>query len=265
MKNVIIKTAIILCGIWLVLCCSQPSKMEPSGTPLSGTGIFFTIEQYDKLPKGPNLIAVTSTKQADPTISTEAEALPLTYTTRHFISSFVDTYDPSIWPGNIIRYNSAKKDYEVVSLTRYVLNNEYPKNEIIQDGILYDSKFTNGSSFNGSGLVGNLSVATDQLAELVIQDVMKSAVPDNLILKEAILKAVRDVPSDEIENYYFLKGVTLTLINYRIFRESKFNAKLACSFITLNRKTYSSFEKMKRERMISADLVSLKDVLAGIK
>lgn len=255
-------------SIALFSCSRDGSERAGDRLSISGTGQYVSVEQF-KSDAGIEYEKGTTNKAMDvrtgnpmAEIGTEAEALPVSYMDRKFLKGGAAlTYDINLLPGNIVKYVPERNDYEIVSLARYVKNGEYPKNEWIQDGILYDQKINSGASFNGSGLIANLSIAKDQLAEVIIQDITKAIIPDELILKDDIRAAVQKLPAAELDKYYFVRSSVLTIINYRVFKKTSFNVGISCSYITADRKVYSSIDKMRKERKVSIDLISLKDIL----
>jgi hypothetical protein len=231
---------------------------------INGTGQYLSVEQFRTDLGMGSTIEGKGVNPGGPIarIGTEAEALPVSYTDRRFIKgSSALTYDIDLLPGNIVKYDPKKDNYEIMNLTRFVKNGENPKNKLIEDGILYDQKINSGASFNGSGLIANLSITKDQLAEILIQDIMRSIVPDELILTDSIRAKVQKIPAAELGKYYFVRSSVLTIINYRVFKKTSFSVGISCSYVTADHKVYSSTDKMRRERMISVDLIPLKDLL----
>lgn len=191
------------------------------------------------------------------------QELPETYTNRTFIKNLSAlTYKIEEIPGYIVKYDTLKKDYKIVSLTRLVKNNQYPETKIIDDGILYSSKINSGASFNASFLIGGLSVDAKSIMELIIQDAVLSIVPDTLIMVDEIKNIASNLNEEERQYYYFIKGTTLTLVNNKKYKEQKFEAKVNSTYVTAEGKVYSSNENFSRERLLSLDLISLDEILA---
>jgi hypothetical protein len=190
------------------------------------------------------------------------EELPESFKNRTFIKNLSAlTYKLEEIPGHIVKYDADKKDYKIVSLTRLVKDNQYPETTIVEDGMLYSGKINSGASFNGSFLIGGLKVDTKSIMELIIQDVMVSIVPDELMLKEEI-KAISDqITAENKAQYYFIKGTTLTLVNNKKFKEQKFEAKVNITYVTAEGKVFASNEKFSRERLVSLDLIPLNDLI----
>jgi|GEM_PF-5021016 len=190
------------------------------------------------------------------------EELPQTYRNRTFIKHLSSlSYKLDEIPGYIVRYDKNIKDYKIVSLVRYVKNNEYPQSKLIEDGIIYSSKINSGANFNGTVLIAGLTVDSKSIMELIIQDVMLSIVPDTLILKDEIKKIAQSIPTIDRKDYYYIKGTTLTLVNNKKYKEQKFEAKVNSTYVTASGKVYASNDRFSRERLISLDLISLDDIL----
>lgn len=190
------------------------------------------------------------------------EELPESFKNRTFIKNLSAlTYKLEEIPGHIVKYDADKKDYKIVSLTRFVKDNQYPETTLVEDGILYSGKINSGASFNGSFLIGGLKVDTKSIMELIIQDVVVSIVPDELILKDQIKSIADNISPEDKAKYFFIKGTTLTLVNNKKFKEQKFEAKVNITYVTAEGKVFASNEKFSRERLVSLDLIPLQDML----
>jgi len=191
------------------------------------------------------------------------EDLPRSYKQRRFINNVSElAYDLFMVPGNIVKYNPKDTTYEFKTLKAIIKGNKLPVAATINDGILYSAKVNSSTSFNGSYLIGGLNVNKDEIMEINIQDAAKSSVPDSLIDVEQIKRVAASLPADERKNYFYIKSVTLTLIDNRKFTEGKFDASISASFITAGGKTYTSNEKFQREKTISVFLVSLDNIIS---
>ncbi len=190
------------------------------------------------------------------------EELPESFKNRTFIKNLSAlTYKLEEIPGHIVKFDDEKKDYKIMSLQRFVKDNQYPEATIIEDGILYSSKINSGASFNGSFLIGGLQVDSKSIMELIIQDVVMSIIPDSMILNKEIEKVAESIPVPEREKFFFIKGTTLTIINNKKFKEQKFEAKINNTYVTAEGKVFASNERFSRERLVSLDLISLNDIL----
>ena len=205
--------------------------------------------------------AMLSKKTDMPVIT---EDLPRSYKQRKFINNVSEiSYDLFMIPGNIVKFNPKDTSYEFKTLKAIIKGNKPPIASTINDGILYSAKINYSTSFNGSYLIGGLNVAKNEIMELNIQDAAKSMVPDSLIDVDVIKQVAQSLPEADRKNYFYIKSVTLTLIDNRKFTESKFDASINSSFVTAGGKTYSSDEKFQRERTISVFLVSLDNILSA--
>lgn len=216
---------------------------------------------------GPLTLAGTSSassfsKKLEPMVI--VEDLPRSYKQRKFINNVSGiSYDLFMIPGNIVKYNPVDSSYEFKTLKAIIKGNKPPVASAINDGLLYSAKINSNTSFNGSYLIGGLNVNKDEIMELNIQDAAKSTVPDSLIDVEVIKQVAQSLPADQRKNYFYVKGVTLTLIDNRKYTESKFDASINSCFVTAGGKIYSSNEKFQRERTISVFLVSLDNILSA--
>ncbi|HVV54249.1 MAG TPA: hypothetical protein VHC47_02925 [Mucilaginibacter sp.] len=190
------------------------------------------------------------------------EDLPKSYKDRKFLNNASDlAYDLFMIPGNIVKYNPKDTTYEFKTLRAIIKGNKLPVATAINDGMLYSAKINSNTSFNGSYLIGGLSVNKDEIMELNIQDAAKSSVPDSLIDVDAIKRIAESLPEDQRKNYFYIKSVTLTLIDNRKYSEGKFDASINSCFVTSGGKTYTSNEKFEREKTISVFLVSLDNLI----
>lgn len=192
------------------------------------------------------------------------EDLPRSYKQRKFINNISEiSYDLFMIPGNIVKFNPKDTSYEFKTLKAIIKGNKPPVANAINDGMLYSAKINSNTSFNGSFLIGGLNVSKDEIMELNIQDAAKSAVPDSLIDVDVVKQVAEGIPAEDRKNYFYIKSVTLTLIDNRKYTESKFDASINSCFVTAGGKTYSSNEKFQRERTISVFLVSLDNILSA--
>lgn len=194
--------------------------------------------------------------------SFKTEDLPETFKNRTFIKNLAAIpYKLEELPGHIVKYDDVKKDFIIVSLSRYVIDNEFPETVVIEDGILYSSKVNAEAHFNGSFLIGGLSVEHNSIMELIIQDVMYSIIPEDLIWKDELKKKVGEIDKNELSKYFFIRGTLLTIINNKKFKSQKFDAKVNTTYVTIDGDVFASNEKFSRERLISIDLVPLKEMI----
>ncbi|HTI59431.1 hypothetical protein [Mucilaginibacter sp.] len=195
---------------------------------------------------------------------TIVEELPRSYKQRKFMNDVSSiSYDLFMIPGNIVTFNPTDTTYQMRTLRAITKNSKPPVVTSINDGVLYSAKVNSTTSFNGSYLIGGLNVNRDEIMELNIQDVAISTVPDSLIDVDAIKSAIADIPAEEKKNLYYIKSATLTLIENRKYTESKFDASINSFFVTSGGKTYSSNEKLKRDRTVSIYIVPLDHIISA--
>lgn len=216
-------------------------------------------EDFQEITEGRKISIFSSSKKDK---SFKSEDLPETFKNRTFIKNLAAIpYKLEELPGHIVKYDDVKKDFIIVSLSRYVIDNEYPETVVIEDGILYSSKVNAEAYFNGSFLIGGLSVEHNSIMELIIQDVMYSIIPEDLIWKDELKKKVGEIDKNELNKYFFIRGTLLTIINNKKFKSQKFDAKVNTTYVTIDGDVFASNEKFSRERLISIDLVPLNSIL----
>lgn len=192
------------------------------------------------------------------------EELPRSYKKRDFMNNISEaSYDIFTIPGNIVKWNPKDSTFELKTLKAIIKGNRPPLASAVNDGILYSAKINSSCSFNGTYLIGGLNVNKDEIMELNIQDAAKSLVPDSLIDVDVIKHIADGLPADERKNYFYVKGVVLTLIDNRKYTETKFDASINSCFVTAGGKTYGSNEKFQRERIISILKVSLDNLISA--
>lgn len=191
------------------------------------------------------------------------EELPKSYTDRTFMKGLVNsTYDIFLVPGYIVRLDPKTGDYQRKTLTAVIKNNKMPVTKTIEDGRVYSNRINKSASFNATAVIGGLSVGNKQMMELVIEDINSSTVPDSLIDKSLIASIIeKQIPEAERENYFYVKSATLTLINNKIYKETSFEAKVNSVYVTAEGKIFNSNEKFTRSRIVSVELISLKDLI----
>jgi len=203
-----------------------------------------------------------NSKKAEPEVI--VEELPRSYKQRKFLND-VSGISSNLFmiPGNIVTYNPKDSSYQFRTLKAITKGNKPPVVTSINDGQIYSARINSTTSFNGTYLIGGLSVNKDEIMELNISDVAISTVPDSLVDIDAIKGAISSMSDDEKKNLYYIKGATLTTIDSRKYNESKFDAGINSCFVTAGGKTYSSNEKMKRDKNISIFVIPLDHVLSG--
>jgi hypothetical protein len=241
---------------------SDPANSGVTGDGMDGTNKSGALNSPSPMAFGsPAGAASNFSKKAD--LEPIVEDLPRSYKQRKFLTNVSDmAYDLFVIPGNIVKFNPTDTSYEFKTLKAIIKGNKMPVANTINDGILYSAKINSTTSFNGSYLIGGLSVNKDEIMELNIQDAAKSTVPDSLIDVDQIKRVAESLPADQRKNYFYIKSVTLTLIDNRKYTEGKFDASINSCFVTAGGKTYTSNEKFQREKTISVFLVSLDNIIS---
>ncbi|HWD89483.1 MAG TPA: hypothetical protein VG367_15230 [Mucilaginibacter sp.] len=193
------------------------------------------------------------------------EELPRSYKQRKFLNDASSiTSDLFMIPGNIVTYNPKDSSYQFRTLKAITRNNKPPIVTSISDGQVYSAKINSTTSFNGTYLIGGLTVSRDQIMELNINDVAISTVPDSLVDVDAIKSAISGMTDDDKKNLYYIKAATLTTIDSRKYTESKFDAAVNSCFVTAGGKTYGSNEKFKRDKNVSVFIIPLDHILNSV-
>jgi len=193
------------------------------------------------------------------------EELPRTYKQRKFLNDVSGiTTDLFMIPGNIVTYNPKDSTYQFRTLKAIIKGNKAPVITSISDGSIYSAKINSTTSFNGTYLIGGLTVNKDAIMELNIADVAISTVPDSLMDVDEIKSAISQIPDDEKKNTFFIKAATLTFLDSRKYTEAKFDASINSCFVTAGGKTYSSNEKFRRDKTVSMWIIPLDRILNSV-
>ena len=186
------------------------------------------------------------------------EELPKSYTSRKFLRNLAGfSYGIAYLPGSIVRYNTSDSNYYIVLINGHnavLKENKMPTINFIENGMIYSNRIGNGASFNGSVWIANIDVQKDQIMELVIQDVCLSVAPDS-ILDVELLKKITG------KNLFLVTSAMLSIINYKKFTQTNISGSVNILYIKVGGKTYASYDKFSRERVVSVDLISLDDII----
>ena len=256
----------VACSLSLVviaISCSNDAKMNAKASQPKNNIVLIDngrhLQTYEKYSAIQSSNVIFKKRKPEPFVN---EELPKSYTERLFLKKLAGSlYDIFLIPGNIVKYDTANKDYVRKTLVALIRNNKLPTTEVIQDGIIYSNKINKEAAFNGSFIIASLAVADKQIMELIVQDVTKSYVPDSLIDVDNVYSIINQIPQDQRKYYYYVKNAILTLINNRKYRESKIDANVTTTYVTAGGKVYNSNDKFARERVVTVELVSLEDLL----
>jgi hypothetical protein len=207
--------------------------------------------------------SAASNKKVEPEVV--VEELPRSYKQRKFLNDVAGiSYDLFMIPGNIVTFHPKDTTYEFRTSKAITKGSKPPiVTSLGNDGALYSAKINSTTSFNGSYLIGGLSVNRDEIMEISIQDVAISTVPDSLVDVDALKATIASLSDDEKKDLYYIKAATLTYIDNRKYTEAKFDASINSCFVTAGGKTYSSNEKFKREKTVSVFLIPLAHLLSA--
>lgn len=164
-------------------------------------------------------------------------------------------------PGHVVKYNRKRKDYLIVSITRFVKDSLFPACSMVCNGVLYNGMVTPRANFNGSIFMGGLTVEKGTIAEVVIQDVMESVVVDGHVSKCDINIFAKSISDVDIKDYYYVKGCTLTLINSKEFSLQRFDSKSNKTYVTIEGKVYVAKSHFESRRVVSLELIPLEALL----
>lgn len=174
-------------------------------------------------------------------------------------NSVASRYDISEVPGHIYKLND-DNTYSRVSSKRLVINNQYPKAEAVNK-VYYNNKLVDKKGLEIAILFLKLNISKNQTAELIIKDEMTVSLPDELVNNELLNDVKTKLGQNNLENYYFATGATLSSISYKTFKEKRFKKGVSASWITTGGDVYSSDDSFQFKSEVALELVSLKDIL----
>jgi len=255
MKIKVHTLSVIALALFFLTSCKQTKKIELDENSKNK----FKIFDINKLPSEASLVEEGAAGGKNPLV---IEALPKYYTKRKIFQGLAGlSYDLVYIPGNIVKFDETDSSYTIVTLDPVLLDSLAPSIKSLDNAIVYSSKINNTANFNATALIGSASVGAKEIMEIVIQDVTTSIVPKNYVDKDAIKALISTLPAADLKKYFFVKTATLTLINNKRFVEADLTAKVNASFVTADGRAYSSNNKFSQDRVVSIDLISLKDAL----
>ncbi|MGZ3753231.1 MAG: hypothetical protein ACXVAU_18245 [Mucilaginibacter sp.] len=195
-------------------------------------------------------------------VAVDSNDLPPSYKKRKFFQGAPLT-NPSALPGNLVKYSPKDSTYEIKTLRPIIKPSTQSLTNMIEDGMLYSGKVTQKTGFNGSYLIEGLQAGPNEVMELSIRDYARFFVPDSVIDIETIKTVAQSIPQDERKNYYYVKSITLSQIDYQKFTLSKFDVTKNASYITIGGKVYSTTGKPLGERIITMFIVPLETLMNG--
>jgi|GEM_PF-1853414 len=213
------------------------------------------------LVNGPKLRLISYSKSSQHLIDDNTNQLPKSYVNRKFLTDASNiSLDVFSIPGNLVSYDAKDSTYGIRTLHSLIKGDKLPAISPIKDGLIYSGFVNSQTSFNGSHLIGGISAKQGEVVEISIQDESIAAVPDTLIDIPKLKEALASVSSNDLENLFYVKSVTLSSINNRLFKQSKFDATKNGLYLVFNGKTYASDEKPGKQRLVSMYLVPVKNL-----
>ncbi len=212
------------------------------------------------LVNGPKLRLISNSKSSQHFIDDNTNQLPKSYANRKFLTDASNiSLDVFSIPGNLVSFDAKDSTYNIRTLHSLIKGDKLPVITPVSDGLIYSGFVNSQTSFNGSHLIGGISAKQGEVVEISIQDESYAAVPDTLIDVVKLKAAAASVPSDDRENLFYVKSVTLTALNNRLFKQAKLDPAKNGLYLVLNGKTYLSAEKSKKDRLVSLFLVPVKN------
>lgn len=165
--------------------------------------------------------------------------------------------------GRIVQYDREQGDYVLYSLFRPLLDDYEPEVELIdpEKGLLYSSSEYKDVKVNFLASLFGLKVEASNLLEISVRDDIHSYIDDKRISKERLQRVIDNLPAGTEDDFFLVTSVLTTSIEYRLFRQSKFEQKVDATYITVGGSVYQSKENLSRKRQFSIEIVPLKHLL----
>ena len=141
-----------------------------------------------------------------------------------------------------------------------MIDDQYPKAEAVNK-VYYNNKLIDKKGLEIAILFLKLNISKNQTAELIIKDEMTVSLPDKLVNNTLLNEVKTKLGEDNLENYYFATGATLSSISYKTFKEKRFKKGINASWITTGGEVYSSDDTFQFKSEVALELVSLKDMI----
>ncbi|WAC03507.1 hypothetical protein N7U66_08500 [Lacinutrix neustonica] len=188
--------------------------------------------------------------------------LPKTFYERDFYKGLsATTYDLFTLPGKIVK-KTGNNTYKILTPVQLIKSGTVLENDYIEDGVLFKDYLAKGMSANGSYVIGSFEAKKDQVVEITLTDVLK-AFPKQEVLDINRLKKYQEQikNKEDSEQYFFIQSATLTIGTGRTFNSSKFKKEINSIYLTASGEVYKTDEQIKNERIVTVELISLKDML----
>lgn len=188
--------------------------------------------------------------------------LPKTFYERDFYNGLsATTYDLFTLPGRIVK-KTGTSTYEILTPVQLIKSGTVMENDYIEDGLLFKDYLTKGMLANGSYIIGSFKAKTDQVVEITLTDVLKSFPKPEVLDIERLKKyQIQIKDKDDSDKYFFIQSATLTIGAGRTFNSSRFKKDINSIYLTASGEVYKTDEQIKNERIVTVELISLKDML----
>lgn len=188
--------------------------------------------------------------------------LPKTFYERDFYKGLsATTYDLFTLPGKIVK-KTGPNTYKILTPVQLIKSGTVMENDYIEDGLLFKDYLTKGMSANGSYVIGSFEAKTEQVIEITLTDVLKSFPKPEVLDIERLKKYQKQIENKpDNDQYYFIQSATLTIGTGRTFNSSRFKKDINSIYLTASGEVYKTDEQIKNERIITVELISLKDML----
>ena len=199
-------------------------------------------------------------------------SLPLSYTSRRFVTTdaaLFDTGSAPGMPGNIIYSPTGTSEYQLKTIKAVIKAGLHQIHQVPSNGINIKSTIKADNVLNGTSALNGLKAERGQVIDLWIHDDSTFSVPAGAIDTVAIRKKLQSVTATERPNYYYILSVTTSSMHYRVYKPAPTDTLLKTKgvFIAKGSKAKSKkmieteSEKTEKDQVISMELIPVDDII----
>ncbi|MDZ4712644.1 MAG: hypothetical protein SGI89_10010 [bacterium] len=178
------------------------------------------------------------------------------YLERSFFNGVSSRYNINEIPGHIFKDNH-DGTYQKISVKRFVKNYSYPEVKLV-DKVYFTDRVTDTKQLNASAKIIGVNIDKENIIELTLKDETTAYLQDSLINDTLITAFINRINPSELQDYYFVQGVTISSVTHRSYKKQSYKAKVDYAWVTASGSSYGSKENIKSKLDISLELTKLK-------
>ncbi len=178
------------------------------------------------------------------------------YSERSFFKGVASKYNIIEIPGHIFKDNH-DGTYQKISIKRFVKNYGYPEVKLV-DKVYFSDRVTDTKQLNASAKIIGVNIDKENIIELILKDETTAYLQDSLINDTLISAFINRTDPNELEDYYFVQGVTISSVTHRTYKKQSYKAKIDYAWLSASGSSYGSKENIRSKLDISLELTKLK-------